>query len=120
MARRMQFSVVGLPHYTIWHLYEPSADDLRHMEEMENERVEREKKDREQAERQAIIDAQFDMSKNKEWEEEKAMIQKEKIAGEAVVTKKEEEGGTREGQRKYEEARDKAEEKARKGVQEAR
>ncbi|KAI0590467.1 Mannan polymerase II complex ANP1 subunit [Pyrenophora tritici-repentis] len=24
MAKRMKFSVVGLPHYTIWHLYEPS------------------------------------------------------------------------------------------------
>lgn len=32
MARRMQYSVVGLPHYTIWHLYEPSVDDIRHME----------------------------------------------------------------------------------------
>lgn len=31
MAKRMQFSVVGLPHYTIWHLYEPSVDDIRHM-----------------------------------------------------------------------------------------
>lgn len=32
MARRMDYSVVGLPHYTIWHLYEPSVDDIRHME----------------------------------------------------------------------------------------
>lgn len=32
MAKRMGFSVVGLPHYTIWHLYEPSVDDIRHME----------------------------------------------------------------------------------------
>lgn len=32
MAKRMQFTVVGLPHYTIWHLYEPSVDDIRHME----------------------------------------------------------------------------------------
>ena len=32
MAKRMDFSVVGLPHYTIWHLYEPSVDDIRHME----------------------------------------------------------------------------------------
>jgi mannan polymerase II complex ANP1 subunit len=32
MAKRMKFSVVGLPHYTIWHLYEPSVDDIRHME----------------------------------------------------------------------------------------
>lgn len=32
MARKMEFSVVGLPHYTIWHLYEPSVDDVKHME----------------------------------------------------------------------------------------
>ena len=32
MSKRMGFSVVGLPHYTIWHLYEPSVDDIRHME----------------------------------------------------------------------------------------
>ncbi len=42
MAKRMKFSVVGLPHYTIWHLYEPSVDDIRHMEEMEKERKEKE------------------------------------------------------------------------------
>lgn len=47
----MKFSVVGLPHYTIWHLYEPSVDDLRHMEEMELERqaLEREEEERERA-----------------------------------------------------------------------
>lgn len=28
----MGYSVIGLPHYTIWHLYEPSVDDIRHME----------------------------------------------------------------------------------------
>ena len=42
MAKRMQFSVVGLPHYTIWHLYEPSFEDIRHMEEMEQEKKRRE------------------------------------------------------------------------------
>lgn len=42
MAKRMRFSVVGLPHYTIWHLYEPSADDLKHMERMEEERKSKE------------------------------------------------------------------------------
>ena len=36
MAKRMKFSVVGLPHYTIWHLYEPSVDDIRHMEVRNN------------------------------------------------------------------------------------
>lgn len=47
MAKRMKFSVIGLPHYTIWHLYEPSVDDLRHMEEMELERQAREQEERE-------------------------------------------------------------------------
>jgi mannan polymerase II complex ANP1 subunit len=32
MARRMDLSVIGLPHYTIWHAYEPSVDDIKHME----------------------------------------------------------------------------------------
>jgi mannan polymerase II complex ANP1 subunit len=50
MAKRMKFSVVGLPHYTIWHLYEPSVDDLRHMEQMEVERLAREKEEQERAE----------------------------------------------------------------------
>ncbi|KEF54095.1 mannan polymerase II complex ANP1 subunit [Exophiala aquamarina CBS 119918] len=50
MARRMQFSVVGLPHYTVWHLYEPSVDDIRHMEEMEAEKRERELQEKEVAE----------------------------------------------------------------------
>lgn len=42
MAKRMGYSVVGLPHYVIWHLYEPSVDDLHHMEDMERERLARE------------------------------------------------------------------------------
>ncbi|KAF7589764.1 Mannan polymerase II complex anp1 subunit [Aspergillus hancockii] len=59
MAKRMGFSVVGLPHYTIWHLYEPSVDDLRHMEEMEQERKQREKEEKEQAERSDRVNALF-------------------------------------------------------------
>ncbi|KAL4878899.1 Anp1-domain-containing protein [Aspergillus karnatakaensis] len=51
MAKRMGFSVVGLPHYTIWHLYEPSVDDLRHMEEMETERKAREEEEKAETER---------------------------------------------------------------------
>ncbi|KAJ6036665.1 hypothetical protein N7540_000944 [Penicillium herquei] len=47
MARRMKFSVVGLPHYVIWHKYEPSVDDLRHMAEMEMERQTREREEQE-------------------------------------------------------------------------
>jgi mannan polymerase II complex ANP1 subunit len=34
----MGFEVVGLPHYVIWHVYEPSADDLLHIEQMEREK----------------------------------------------------------------------------------
>ncbi|KAJ8100684.1 Anp1-domain-containing protein [Lipomyces tetrasporus] len=42
MCKRMGFSVVGLPHYVIWHMYEPSVDDIRHMAEMEQERLRKE------------------------------------------------------------------------------
>lgn len=47
----MKYSVIGLPHYVIWHLYEPSLDDLRHMEEMkqEQEALEREENERQLA-----------------------------------------------------------------------
>jgi hypothetical protein len=34
----MGFEVVGLPHYVIWHVYEPSEDDLKRMEQMEKEK----------------------------------------------------------------------------------
>lgn len=46
MCKRMGYSVVGLPHYTIWHIYEPSSDDIKHMEWMaqEEERHKKEKK----------------------------------------------------------------------------
>ncbi|KAL4867157.1 hypothetical protein BDV12DRAFT_186916 [Aspergillus spectabilis] len=59
MAKRMGFSVVGLPHYTIWHLYEPSVDDLRHMEEMEDEQRAREEEEKAQAERAERTEAYF-------------------------------------------------------------
>lgn len=42
MAKRMAYSVIGLPHYTIWHMYEPSVDDIRHMEELEAEKKKKE------------------------------------------------------------------------------
>lgn len=42
MCRRMGFKVAGLIHYTIWHQYEPSEDDLKKIKEMEE--VERLKK----------------------------------------------------------------------------
>lgn len=59
MSKRMKFSVVGLPHYTIWHLYEPSVDDLRHMKEMERERKQREAEEKEKKEKAKKIKEQF-------------------------------------------------------------
>lgn len=39
LSKRMGYTVVGLPHYVIWHIYEPSSDDLKHMEWMALEEV---------------------------------------------------------------------------------
>ncbi|GMG55583.1 unnamed protein product [Ambrosiozyma monospora] len=39
LCKTMNYSVIGLPHYTIWHIYEPSSDDLRHMEWMAEEEM---------------------------------------------------------------------------------
>jgi mannan polymerase II complex ANP1 subunit len=77
MAKRMQYSVVGLPHYTIWHLYEPSADDLRHMEDMERERLEKEKEEKEKQDRERKIAAEFDTSNElkTEWEADKQAVE---------------------------------------------
>lgn len=70
MAKRMGFSVVGLPHYTVWHLYEPSVDDIRHMEEMEQERLNREREERERADRVKKIKEEF-IDPNSQWEKDK-------------------------------------------------
>lgn len=37
LSRRMNFNVIGLPHYVIWHIYEPSKEDLKHMAWMAEE-----------------------------------------------------------------------------------
>ena len=71
MAKRMQFSVVGLPHYTIWHLYEPSFEDIRHMEEMEQERKRREEEERLKKERLEKIGEQFDTEAKLQYEKDK-------------------------------------------------
>ena len=59
MAKRMQFSVYGLPHYTVWHLYEPSVDDLKHMEEMEAEKKAREAQEKAAQEQAKKAQAEF-------------------------------------------------------------
>lgn len=74
MAKRMKFSVVGLPHYTIWHLYEPSLDDLRHMEEMEQEKKAREAEEKARAEQARQIKEEF-QDTSAEWEKDGAAVQ---------------------------------------------
>ena len=37
LSRRMGYNVVGLPNYVVWHIYEPSTDDLKHMKWMADE-----------------------------------------------------------------------------------
>ncbi|KAI1265896.1 mannan polymerase II complex ANP1 subunit [Xylariaceae sp. FL1019] len=74
MAKRMDFSVVGLPHYTIWHLYEPSVDDIHHMEEMEQERLAKEAEEKEEAERKKKLEDNFD-DPNSQWEKDKSALQ---------------------------------------------
>lgn len=37
MARKMGYRVGGLPHYTLWHIYEPSDDDLKEIANKERE-----------------------------------------------------------------------------------
>lgn len=74
MAKRMGFSVVGLPHYTVWHLYEPSLDDIRHMDEMEQERQNRENEEKERAERARKIKEEF-IDPNSQWEKDKTDIE---------------------------------------------
>lgn len=93
MAKRMKFSVVGLPHYTIWHLYEPSVDDIRHMEEMEKERKAKEAEEAAKKQKEDKIKEQFD-SKSDDWKKEKAavqdLVQKAKNAASEEEKKKQE------------------------------
>lgn len=70
MAKRMGFSVVGLPHYTVWHLYEPSVDDIRHMEEMEAEKKSREAQEKATMEQTKKVKSEF-KDVDKQWEKDK-------------------------------------------------
>jgi mannan polymerase II complex ANP1 subunit len=76
MARRMKFSVVGLPHYTVWHLYEPSVDDIKHMEEMEAEKRAREKQEKETSDQSKKIKQEF-QEVNTQWEKDKLEMNEE-------------------------------------------
>ncbi|KAL9059615.1 MAG: hypothetical protein Q9162_001120 [Coniocarpon cinnabarinum] len=81
MAKRLSFSVVGLPHYTIWHLYEPSVDDIRHMEEMEAERVQRENAEKEAKAREDRMKEEFS-NEGQDWQKDKEEIERYKESAE--------------------------------------
>ena len=85
----MKFSVVGLPHYTIWHLYEPSVDDIRHMEEMEQERKQREQEEKDKQDRMKKIEENFEEGAS-QWEKDKEAI-RDTSKKEAVDKQKEKE-----------------------------
>lgn len=75
MSRRMGYSVVGLPHYVIWHIYEPLSDDLKHMEWMALEEV----RQKEQAKIMKVYDKVWDKGfadKQLSWEQEREDILK--------------------------------------------
>ena len=111
MAKRMQFTVVGLPHYTVWHLYEPSVDDIRHMEEMEQERKNREREEMERAERMKKIKEDFN-DPNSQWDKDKADI-------EGITQKDEEARKKREQEKELEQKKAAAAQQAKDKVEKA-
>ena len=104
MAKRMQFSVVGLPHYTVWHLYEPSVDDIRHMEEMEQERRNQENEEKERTERAKKIKEEF-TDEGSKWETDKNTM-------DSMVAKDEQIKKEHDGAIADKKSKDRAEEKA--------
>lgn len=80
MAKRMKFSVVGLPHYVIWHLYEPSADDLKHMAQMEEEKKAAEAKAKAEEEKKKNLEESWE-NKKEQWEQDKKEIQSKALKG---------------------------------------
>ena len=102
----MKFSVVGLPHYTIWHLYEPSVDDIKHMEEMEREQKEKEKKENEEKERMERIKAQFE-SPAEQWAKDKSNIKD--MAQKAAEAEREKEKEKKEKEKSKEKGKGKVE-----------
>lgn len=73
MSKRMGYLVVGLPHYVIWHIYEPLLEDLKHMEWMAMEEM----RQKEQAKIMKVYDKVWDKGfedMQQEWEQERSHI----------------------------------------------
>lgn len=75
MSKRMGYSVVGLPHYVIWHIYEPSLDDLKHMEWMALEEVRQKEQDKIMAVYDKVWDKGF-ADRQRNWDKERNFILK--------------------------------------------
>lgn len=75
LSKRMGYSVVGLPHYVIWHIYEPSSDDLKYMERMALEEVRRVEHDKIMKVYGAVWEKGFE-DKQSEWNKEKNRLLK--------------------------------------------
>jgi mannan polymerase II complex ANP1 subunit len=75
MAKKMGYSVIGLPHYTIWHLYEPSIDDLRHTQELEEARNDAKEKVSAKESRTLEMRSQF-YDASEKWQQDKSDIRK--------------------------------------------
>ncbi|GMG19727.1 unnamed protein product [Ambrosiozyma monospora] len=69
----MKYSVIGLPHYVIWHIYEPSNDDLKHMEWMAQEEVRLQKEEVIYSVYRKIFDDGFE-NVEEDWKSEKPRI----------------------------------------------
>lgn len=75
LSKRMGYSVVGLPHYVIWHIYEPSSDDLKHMEYMALEEM----RQKEEAKIKKVYDKVWDKAFDDvqtNWDKERNMFLK--------------------------------------------
>ena len=71
MAKRMGFSVFGLPHYTVWHLYEPSEQDMRRMQEIREESNAKAEEEKRRQARKKKMEQDF-KDANPQWEMDKA------------------------------------------------
>lgn len=75
MSKRMGYTVYGLPHYVIWHIYEPSSDDLKHMEWMALEEVRQQEEARVRKVYDVVWDKAFD-DVLKDWLKQRNMFMK--------------------------------------------
>lgn len=73
LSRAMNYNVVGLPHYVIWHIYEPSTEDLKHMAWMAEEEKRKVEETRIKEFYDKIWDSGFDDVRD-DWASEKSDI----------------------------------------------